>query len=265
MGLYINNNIMSNDAASNSSKLFGKMSKFVASLSSGLRINSADDDAAGMAVSELMRADIAAGGQSSRNVQDGISMAQTAEGASSIVSDNLVRMKQLATQAASGTYSPQQKSIMQKEFSQLHDEIKRISSSTEFNGVKLLDSDGSVSISTGQGDAINVDTKDLSLTSLDAVDLTADPSAAAAAVDTAISEVSEFRGTVGAEMNRLQSAGEVIDVKVQNIKASQSRIADADVAKEMASLTTNSVVSSASIAMLAQANNLPKMALKLLE
>lgn len=158
MGLAIKNNIMASNAARHLGKSFGALASSVERLSSGLRINSAKDDAAGLAVRELMRADIAVLKQGSRNASDGISMLQTMEGATAVMDENLIRMKELAEQAATGSYSTDQRAIMNSEFAEMADEIERIANSTAFNGISMLNTDsGSVNIHVGTTETIDID------------------------------------------------------------------------------------------------------------
>lgn len=245
------NNI--NDASNGLSSSVGK-------LSSGSRINSASDDAAGMAISELLRADIATAKQSSRNISDGVSMMQTAEGASSVISDNLTRMKQLAAQASTSTYSAAQKKMMQEEFDQLAEQNDQIEDVTEFNGQALFVTQ-SVDIAVGDGEAISVDMKQLPSTSADLVN---DPSGAMAAVDAAITEVSAYRGELGVAMNRLESAGEVIDIESENILAAESRISDVDMAQEVASMMSSQVQTEVAIGAQAHASAVSQVIMALL-
>jgi len=167
MGLAIKNNIMASNAARHLGKSFGALAQSVERLSSGLRINSAKDDAAGLAVRELMRADIAVLQQGSRNASDGISMLQTMEGAMAVMDDNLVRMKELAEQAATGSYSDDQRTIMNSEFAEMADEIERIANSTAFNGITMLNAGtGSVDIHVGTTETITVDKEDMTKSGL---------------------------------------------------------------------------------------------------
>ena len=167
MGLAIKNNIMASNAARHLGKSFGALANSVERLSSGLRINSAKDDAAGLAVRELMRADIAVLQQGSRNASDGISMLQTMEGAMAVMDDNLIRMKELAEQAATGSYSEGQRTIMNSEFSEMADEIERIANSTSFNGITMLNSGtGTVDIHVGTTEVISVDKEDMTKSGL---------------------------------------------------------------------------------------------------
>lgn len=167
MGLAIKNNIMASNAARHLGKSFGALANSVERLSSGLRINSAKDDAAGLAVRELMRADIAVLQQGSRNASDGISMLQTMEGAMAVMDDNLIRMKELAEQAATGSYSTDQRTIMNSEFAEMANEIERIADSTSFNGITMLNaSTGSVDIHVGTTETISVDKVDMTKSGL---------------------------------------------------------------------------------------------------
>jgi flagellin len=259
--LSIKNNLMAAQAASNAATVYGGLSTTIKRLSSGLRINSAIDDAAGLAVRELIRADIATARQGSANVRDGISMVQTADGAASAISDTLVRMKQLAVQAGNGTYSTQQKGIMQQEFSELAAEITRITENTSFNGINLFADGQTVDIALGDGETISIDTQNISFGS---ADLTVDPAAAQTMVNTAISQVSSHRGRLGAKMNRLGSAAAVIDTKAENLLAAESRVSDMDVAREVTSLASNQVLVRAATAAQAHANTIMNVVVMLL-
>lgn len=165
--LAIKNNIMASNAARHLGTAYDSLSKSVERLSSGLRINSAKDDAAGLAVRELVRADVAVLDQGSRNAQDGISMLQTMEGAMAVIDENLIRMKELAEQASTGSYSADQRQIMNSEFAEMADEIERIASSTTFNDINMLNSPtGDVAIHVGTDDTINVDKVDMTKSGL---------------------------------------------------------------------------------------------------
>jgi flagellin len=276
--LAIKNNIMAANAARYLGQSYDALATSVQRLSSGLRINSAKDDAAGLAVRELMRADIAVLQQGHRNAQDGISMLQTMEGALGVVDEALIRMKELAEQAATGSYSEDQRNIMDAEFQQMADEIERISVATEFNNIKMLNSaGGSVTIHFGSKDsaggfsnegAIQVDTVDVSKSGLglDSLSLASANVAITAmdAVDSAIKANEGARAAFGYQMNRLESTSTVLAIQAENMMASESRISDVDVATEMSELTRNQVLSQAGAAMLSQANTMPQMALNLL-
>jgi len=268
--LAIKNNIMAANAARHLSTTYDALATSIERLSSGLRINTAKDDAAGLAVRELMRSDIAVLQQGSRNAQDGISMLQTAEGGMQTIDNILVRMKQLAEQAATGTYTSDQRTIMGSEFDELGLEIERIAGSAEFNGTSLLDSaTGTVDIVFGSSsDTIQIDMADMTQSglSIDALNITDADSAATAlsVLDTAIGDATKARADFGAKMNRLENTVQVINLQAENLQAAESRISDVDVATEMASMTRNQVLAQAGIAMLTQANMIPQMALSLL-
>ena len=267
--LAIKNNIMAANAARYLGQSYDALAKSVERLASGLRINSAKDDAAGMAVRELMRADIAVMQQGARNAQDGISLLQTMEGATATIDSALIRMKQLAEQAATGSYSSAQRSIMDSEFDEMANEIERIATSTEFNGIKMLDNSATVSIHFGDlNDKIDVvgekmTKAGLGITALN-IDTAASAKAALATMDTAISTKDTARAKFGYKMNRLESTIQVLNNQAENLQASESRISDVDVATEMATMTRTQVLAQAGVAMLAQANTMPQMALTLL-
>jgi len=268
--LAIKNNIMAANSARHLGRSYDALAKSVERLASGLRINTAKDDAAGLAVRELMRADIAVLQQGARNAQDGISMLQTAEGGMQTIDNLLVRMKQLAEQAATGTYSSAQRAIMDNEFDELANEIERIAGAAEFNGISMLNSaSGSVSIVFGDSsDSITIDMADMTKSGLgiDALNISTAASAQAAlsTLDTAIGDATTARADFGAKMNRLENTVDVINVQTENLMAAESRISDVDVAIEMAAMTRNQVLANAGVAMLAQANAMPQVALTLL-
>ena len=269
--LAIRNNLMAFNAARHLGKNYNELSKSVERLSSGLRINSAKDDAAGMAVRELMRADIAVLEQGSRNASDGISMLQTMEGAMAVVDDNLIRMKELAEQAATGSYSASQRTIMDAEFKEMAAEIDRVANDTKFNGISMLNNTTSVSIHVGSATTIDVNGKDLTTATLGvdnaSVDITtpAHAQTALTALTTAITTKDAARATFGYKMNRLESTNSILGIQIENLQASESRISDVDVATEMANMTKNQVLAQAGVSMLSQANSMPQMALSLLK
>jgi flagellin len=268
--LAIKNNLMAANAARHLGMSYDALAKSVERLSSGLRINSAKDDAAGLAVRELMRADIAVLQQGSRNAMDGISLVQVAEGGMQTINDLLVRMKQLAEQAGTGTYSSAQRSIMDNEFGELADEIERIAGAAKFNGTSMLNSaSGSISVMFGgSSDSITINTADMTKSglSIDSLSISSEANAQSAlsSLDAAIEAANSARATFGAKMNRLENTVNVINVQVENLQASESRISDVDVATEMAAMTRTQVLAQAGVAMLAQANTVPQMALSLL-
>ncbi|MHC4386853.1 MAG: flagellin N-terminal helical domain-containing protein [Planctomycetota bacterium] len=267
--LVIKNNIMAQNAARHLGNNYDNLAKSIERLSSGLRINSAKDDAAGLAVRELMRADIAVTKQGSRNAMDAISMLQTMEGALGTVDSILIRMKELAEQAATGSYSDQQRNIMNNEFTQMIAEINRIATTSDFNSVNMLNSaSGTNSIHFGVGSSITVNSVDVQTSALGldsaSVSTAAGAATALGLVDTAINLKDSARASFGYMMNRLESTNEVLNIQAENMMAAESRVSDVDVATEMAALTRNQVLSQAGVSMLGQANTMPQMALNLL-
>jgi flagellin len=250
----------------------------IAKLSSGFRINSAADDAAGLAVSEEMKSDIRSLGQASRNANDAVSMVQTAEGSLGQVHDILGRMRELSVQANSDGINDEQRAHVNTEFQALSAEIGDISSQSKFNGTSLLDGSLSADFQVGieSTDTLNIavsqsfavaDLQDAgATTNLGAVDLTTTANAATAmsVLDNAISVVSETRAGLGASQNRLESKIQNLSVSRENLEGANSRIRDVDVASEMASMTKNQILMQAGSSMLAQANSLPQTALSLL-
>jgi flagellin len=267
--LAIKNNLLAANAARYLGRSYDALATSVERLSSGLRINSASDDAAGLAVRELMRADIAVLQQGARNAQDGLSMLQTMEGGMQTIDDLLTRMTQLAEQAATGVYSSAQRTLMNNELSEIASEIDRIASSTDFNGISMLNNSASISIHFGQAtDTIsivgkNMDTSGLGISSL-SIDTAASAVAAITTLNSAIQTANAHRADFGAKMNRLENTVELLQAEAENLQASESRISDVDVATEMAMLTRNQVLAQAGVSMLAQANSIPQMALTLL-
>lgn len=278
MALSINTNVASLNAQRNLSVSQSQLNKSMQRLSSGLRINSAADDTAGLAISENLRGQVRSMNQASRNANDGVSMIQTAEGALNETSAILVRMRELAQQASTGTVGTTEKGYVQAEFSKLSSEIDRISKTTEFNGTQLLD--GSISTTTTKMDfqigtrnttddrigftAGKMDSSSMGLTSSIKVDTAANAQTALTAIDAAIASVSSTRGDLGATQNRLQSTINNLQVASENTSAAESRIRDVDVASETATMTRNNILTQAGTAILAQANQSPQAALKLL-
>ena len=274
--LAIKNNLMAVNAARHLGNSYNALATSVERLSSGLRINSAKDDAAGLAVRELMRADIAVIQQGARNAQDGISMLQTMEGAMAIIDEALVRMQQLAEQAATGSYSTAQRSIMESEFKEMREEIDRIAGATKFNGISLLNSAAAsetVSIQFGKLTTDKLDITSSNMTSAAAtglaitglsIEATGCALTALTALDNAISLKDTARAKFGYKMNRLEGTISVLNIQSENLQAAESRVSDVDVATEMAEMTRNQVLAQAGISMLAQANAMPQMALQLL-
>jgi flagellin len=270
--LAIKNNLMAVNAARHLGISYDALSRSVERLSSGLRINSAKDDAAGLAVRELMRADIAVLNQGARNAQDGISMLQSMEGAMATIDAALVRMQQLAEQAATGSYSAAQRAIMENEFVEMRNEIDRIAGATTFNGISMLDNSASVSVHFGKLTTDNISITGSNITSasggLNITGLTISDVGSAknalVTLDSAISTKDTARAKFGYKMNRLEGTISVLNIQSENLLAAESRVSDVDVATEMAEMTRNQVLAQAGISMLAQANAMPQMALSLL-
>jgi flagellin len=272
MGLRVNTNVASLTAQRNLFNITSRLQGNYARLSSGLRIANASDDAAGLGISERMRSQIRSLSVANRNTQDGISLAQTAEGALNEVSNIFGRMRELTMQSANGTLSDaEDRAILETEFDALVLEIDRIAASTNFNGVTLLDTAGTVAIQVGldSGDTIDVATVDATVATLagaalTGIDTAANASTTLAELDTAINAVNSARGTIGADQNRLQSALASVQNQRENLAAAESRIRDVDVAFETADLTRNSILQQAATSVLAQANMQPQLALSLL-
>lgn len=271
MALRVNTNLFSMTAQKNlsvhSEKLAGSFSK----LSSGLRIVSAADDAAGLGISERMRAEIASLNMAQRNAQDGISLVQTAEGALSEVSANLVRMRELAIEASNGTLNTADRASLDAEFGALISEIDRVATETAFNGISLLDNSTTITIQVGSGagETIDISPADLQASTLgiSALSITTSTgaSSALASLDSAIDDVVDQRGNFGASQNRLQSAMRSIATATENLSGAESRIRDVDVAAETAELTKNRILQQAATSILAQANTQPQLAMSLLQ
>ena len=281
MGLRINQNIAAQNAYRNLSVTDGQMSKSLEKLSSGFRINRAADDAAGLAISEGLRSQVGGLKVAVRNAQDGISVVQTAEGALTEVHAILQRVRDLSVQAANDSNNEDTRANIATEVTSLTSELTRISASTNFNGTKLLDGtagaggDGILTFQVGAGSDAdsNQITVDLSTANvatvadnLSALDFT-DASTAATAVETIdaeIKNVSTARASLGAYQNRLEHTINNVNVAIENLSASESRIRDTDMAQEMVSFTRAQILSQAGTAMLAQANQAPQGVLQLL-
>lgn len=295
MSLVINNNLMAQNAARNLSTHYSNLSSSVQKLSSGLRVNSAADDAAGLAIRELMRAEVATLNQGVRNANDAISLIQTADGALGVIDEKLIRMKELAEQAATGTYTSDQRLMIDSEYQAMASEITRISNATDFNGVHLLDgslsgdhdgtglqSTGALKIHFGSGNLSAEDYYYISIGSTTASSLGVGNSSnsdsagysistqdnaqkALDALTAAITSKDNIRASLGALQNRLENTVSNIQIQSENIAAAESRISDVDVATEMTTFVRNQVLTQAAVAMLSQANSLPQMALSLIQ
>jgi flagellin len=294
MSLVINHNLMAMNASRNLSESYSSLGVSTRRLSSGLRVGTAADDAAGLAVRELMRSDIASLNQGVRNANDAISMIQTADGALGVVDEKLIRMKELATQAATGTYTSDQRLIIDSEYQAMASEITRIASATDFNGIYLLNGnlsssthDGAglssvgklkvhfgagnlsaedyyyvqigtstasalgVGISAGTTNGRSISTQDLAQRSLDQI-------------NKAIVSKDKIRANLGALQNRLSNTVQNLQIQAENTQAAESQISDVDVAQEMTSFVRSQILTQSAVAMLSQANSLPKMAMQLI-
>ncbi|BEV72212.1 flagellin A [Paludibacterium sp. THUN1379] len=280
MAIYVNTNIASLNAQRNLSASTDSLKTSLQRLSSGLRINSAADDPAGMAISQTMTLQINGNNQGIRNASDGISLAQTAEGALGQIQNNLQTIRQIAVQAANGTISDTNRSQLQKQVDQLTQEISRIVQTTNFNGTVLLSGGANITFQVGaSGVASNqvvasgldltsgVSSYATSLTATGTIDITtsAKASAVLSALDTDINTVSNDRSQLGAIQNRFQAVVANMQNYVQNLSDSRSRIVDTDFASETANLTQNQILQQAGTAILSQANQVPQAALTLLK
>jgi flagellin len=285
VGLRINNNIAAFNAYRNLSVTDSAMSKSLEKLSSGYRINRAADDAAGLAISEGLRSQIGGLKVAVRNAQDGVSVVQTAEGALNESQAILQRMRDLAVQAANGgSQDATAQAAADTEFQQLNQELDRIANTTNFNGNSLLGGTfaGAFQVDSGtaSGSVINVDLTSagalsgLTITGLNSTGLgtstaaltsTGGATSAITTLDTALKDVSTVRAKLGAFQNRFEHTINNLNVAVENLSASESRIRDTDMASEMVEFTKNQILSQAGTAMLAQANQAPQSVLKLLQ
>jgi flagellin len=271
MGLRIQNNIEAFNAHRQLTSTAAKAASSMEKLSSGFRINRAADDAAGLAISEKMRGQIGGLAQAQRNAQDGISLVQTAEGALNEVHSMLGRLRDLKVQYKNEVLSDDDKAAIVSEASALADEIGSIQSTTQFNGIDLLNASGSISFQVGanEGETISVNTTDLTgasgvgsvsgisdTASWEAIDLDD--------IDDAITNVSKIRGDLGAAQNRLEHRLGNLATYQENLTASESRIRDVDMADEMTTFTKLGILQQAGTAMLAQANQAPQTVLSLL-
>jgi flagellin len=274
MSIVVQTNVASLQAQKNLSMNQKALAESFNKLSSGYRINSAADDAAGLAISESMKMQIRSFGVAERNANDAISMAQTAEGSLGEVSGILGRMRELAMQGSNGSLQTGDRGYLDTEFQQMKSEIQRIQGSTTFNNVKLLQTAAStinfqVGINTGANNQIavtfgNIDLAAL-ITATNKVSGTAGNSTAAlTAIDAALKTVSTSRATFGAAMNRLSVTTSNLETVSTNISAANSRIRDVDVAEETAQMSREQVLAQAGASVLAQANQSPQFALTLL-
>ncbi len=277
MSISINSNISSLNAQRNLGKTQASLQTSLQRLSSGLRINSAADDAAGLGISTLMNAQVRSMNQATRNANDGISLVQTADGSLNETTSILTRMRELAVQSANGTLnSATDRAYIANEFTQLQSEIDRIANSSKFNNQSLLTAASTFTMQVGTGttagtDTIAITTGNATTTGLAVtaalvkVDSAVNATSAITAIDSALDTVNNLRSNLGALQNRLTSTINNLQVAMENTSAAQSRIQDVDVASETANMTRANILSQAGVAILAQANQAPQAALKLLQ
>lgn len=277
MSLRINQNIDAFNAYRNLSVTQGQMSRSLEKLSSGFRINRAADDAAGLAISEGLRSQVNGLKVAVRNAQDGVSVVQTAEGALTEVHSILQRVRDLTVQAGNDSNNAAARTNIKTEIDALGDELTRIGTATNFNGTKLLDgSAAALTFQVGASDQASESQVVIDLSSADVgaigtavkaldVSSSANVLTSLTTVDTNISTVSTERAKLGASQNRFEHTINSVNVAVENLSASESRIRDTDMASEMMSFTRSQILSQAGTAMLAQANQAPQSVLKLLQ
>ncbi|MBE6068670.1 MAG: flagellin [Clostridium lundense] len=271
--MIINHNLNAMNAHRNMGSNINSAGKSMEKLSSGLRINRAGDDAAGLAISEKMRGQIRGLDQGQRNAQDAISLIQTAEGALNETHSILQRMRELAVQSTTATNTTADRAALQKEFSQLSSEIDRIASQTNFNTLKLIDGTNKTTslqfqVGANAGEKISLTIGTMSATGL-AINTSSIGAAGAASlaitsVNSAIAQVSTERANLGSVQNRLEHTINNLSTASENLQASESRIRDVDMAKEMMNFSKNNILQQAAQAMLAQANQQPQGVLQLL-
>ena len=296
--MYINHNQMATNVANTLTGHYSDLQTSTKRLSTGLRVNSAADDAAGLAIRELMRTDITALQQGVRNANDAISLIQTADGALGVIDEKLTRMKELAEQAATGTYDSTQRLMIESEYQAMASEITRIANSTEFNGIHLLNGnlsssshDGAGMTSTGKmkihfGTAndsaedyyyIQIGTSTASALGVGNQATASSATADARTVSTqeqaqkalvgltnAVVSKDKIRAHLGALQNRLENTISNLTTQSENLQAAESRISDVDVATEMTSFVRNQILTQSAVAMLSQANSMPQMAMQLI-
>ena len=292
--MYINHNAMASNVANNLTSHYSNLATSTQRLSTGLRVNSAADDAAGLAIRELMRTDIKALQQGVRNANDAISLIQTADGALGIIDEKLTRMKELAEQAATGTYDSTQRLMIESEYQAMASEITRIANATDFNGIHLLNGNlssdthnGSAMSSTGKlkvhfGTAndsaedyyyIKIGTSTASALGVgnqavgtDGLTVSTQEAAqkALVAITNAVVSKDKIRAHLGALQNRLENTISNLTTQSENLQAAESRISDVDVATEMTKFVRNQILTQSSVAMLSQANSMPRMAMTLI-
>ena len=297
--MYINNNSMATNVANNLTSHYSDLKTSTERLSTGLRVNSAADDAAGLAIRELMRTDITALQQGVRNANDAISLLQTADGALGIIDEKLTRMKELAEQAATGTYDSTQRLMIESEYQAMASEITRIANATDYNGIHLLNGnlssdthDGSkmsatgklkvhfgtandsaedyyyIQIGTSTASALGVGNQSVGSDGVmrDGSTISTQDAAqkALVAVTNAVVSKDKIRASLGALQNRLENTISNLSTQTENLQAAESRISDVDVATEMTQFVRNQILTQSAVAMLSQANSMPRMAMTLI-
>ena len=280
--------IFNNTASVNAQRILGvnntRLAQSIERISSGIRINRGADDAAGLAISEGLRSDIRALRQATRNANDGISLINATEGALNEQSSILIRLRELASQAATGTVGSTERATIQLEFSALRDELTRIAQTTEFNGIGLIDGNLASSVSSTSHTMIQIGIDSTANSRLDlnatlgldavtsstlgiaslSVTASAEALTALTTIETAIASVTAARGKVGAVQNRLQRSVSALSISAENLQAAESSIRDADIAHEIAQLTRNQILVQTSTAMVGQSNLIPQSVLQLL-
>jgi flagellin len=284
MSMVVNTNLTAQNALGNLNKTNRSLNSTFQNISSGLRINNAADDAAGLAVAENLEAEQMSLRQAHRNTNDGISVIQTAEGATNEVGDILKRMRELAVQSSSETLHNTERAYIQDEFVQLSDEVDRISQVTEFNGIALANgaagltgtnemnvqvgihnsSDDRIAISLGDLRSTTLGVSDAGASGTISLENVASAQAAITQLDAALNTVNEYRSDYGAVQNRLESALNNLEVYTENVASSESRIRDADFAHETAEMSKFQIMQQAGVAILGQANGLSQGALRLI-
>lgn len=308
MSLVINHNLMAANAQRNLSDHYSRLGTSTRRLSSGLRVGTAADDAAGLAIRELMRSEISSMHQGIRNAADAISLIQTADGALQVIDEKLIRMKELAMQASTGTYNSDQRLIIDSEYQAMSSEINRIANATDFNGIYLLNgnlsgnpntdhngrgvkSTGPLKIHFGTGNdssedyyyvaiqgstasafglghgaalkGLGSDTAEVRYAG-QAISTQALAQTAMQAINNAIISKDKIRANLGSMQNRLENTITNLEIQAENLQAAESRISDVDVAQEMTEFVRNQILTQSAVAMLAQANSLPRMAMQLI-
>jgi flagellin len=282
MALTINTNVQSLNAQRNLGKSQANLANSMQRLSSGLRINSAKDDAAGLAITDRMTAQIRGMNQAARNANDGISLAQTAEGALGEVTNILQRMRELSIQSANASNSDADRGSLNSEFAQLKEEIDRIADTTQFNGKNLLDgtfksgaaavfqvganANQVISVTIGISGGANTSALGSGAVNVSALSIStaAHAQSSISVLDLAINDVDTMRGKLGAVQNRFESTIANLNNVSENLSAARSRILDADIAQETSNMTKMNILQQAGVSILAQANQTPQLALSLL-